>query len=74
VEESEPIFFVTGDNCAVQQLRRNAVGLFSCSMAQSVAFDSYSDMVDDLLANFERVDRMFRALGLNNAIVIEMMY
>jgi uncharacterized Rmd1/YagE family protein len=86
VEDSEPDV-VTGDFCVVQELNMKAVDVISNVLAQSVALDSYNDTVDDLLADFERInkavvvngslaaqyrDKMFRAVALNNAIFIEM--
>jgi uncharacterized Rmd1/YagE family protein len=85
-EEAEPDI-VTGDYCVVQELNMKAVDVISNVMAQSVALDAYNDMVDELLADFERInkavvadgnlaalhrDKMFRAVALNNAIFIEM--
>lgn len=79
---------VTGEYCVVQELNLKSVDVISNVMAQSVALDSYNDMVDDLLANFERIndkvitgeeklttadrDHMFRAVARNNSIFIEM--
>ncbi|KAG7348419.1 ACR COG1723 YagE family protein [Nitzschia inconspicua] len=85
-EETEPEI-VTGDYCVVQELNMKAVDVISNVMAQSVALDSYNDMVDELLVDFERInkavvvdgnlaalhrEKMFRAIALNNAIFIEM--
>lgn len=85
-EEVEPDI-VTGDYCVVQELNMKAVDVISNVMAQSVALDAYNDMVDELLADFERInkavvvdgnlkalhrDKMFKAVALNNAIFIEM--
>jgi uncharacterized Rmd1/YagE family protein len=86
LDESEPDI-VTGDYCVVEELNMKAVDVISNIMAQSVALDSYNDTVDDLLADFERINKavvvngnlaaqyrtkMFRAVALNNAIFIEM--
>jgi len=64
-----------------------AVDVISNVMAQSVALDSYNDTVDELLADFERInkavvqegnlatvdrDKLFKAVAANNSIFIEM--
>ena len=64
-----------------------SVDVISSIMAQSVALDAYNDTVDELLANFEKInqsvtstgnlrpvdrDKMFRAVARNNGIFIEM--
>jgi uncharacterized Rmd1/YagE family protein len=47
---------VTGEYCVVQELNMKSVDVISNVMAQSVALDSYNDMVDELLANFETIN------------------
>ena len=83
----DPEDIVTGDYCVVQELNMKAVDVISSVLSQSVALDSYNDTVDDLLADFERInkavvgegnlatvdrDKLFRAVAANNAIFIEM--
>jgi uncharacterized Rmd1/YagE family protein len=78
---------VSGDYCIVQELNMKSVDVISNVMAQSIALDSYNDTVDDLLANFEKIngkvtssgnlstidrDKMFRIVARNNSIFIEM--
>jgi hypothetical protein len=78
---------VAGEYCIVQELNMKSVDVISNVMAQSVALDSYNDTVDELLANFETINRqvtetgnlttvdrekMFRAVARNNSIFIEM--
>lgn len=84
--ESEDV--VTADYCVVQELNMKAVDVISNVMAQSVALDSYNDTVDELLDQFESInkkvmsgegglttsdrDKMFRTVAQNNGIFIEM--
>jgi uncharacterized Rmd1/YagE family protein len=79
---------VTADYCVVQELNMKAVDVISNVMAQSVALDSYNDTVDELLDQFEGInkkvmsgegglttsdrDKMFRTVAQNNGIFIEM--
>jgi uncharacterized Rmd1/YagE family protein len=83
----DPEDIVTGDYCVVRELNMKAVDVISSVLSQSVALDSYNDTVDDLLADFERINKavvgegnlatvdrhkLFRAVAANNAIFIEM--
>ena len=83
----EPVNVVTGEYCIVPELDMNGVAVISNIMAQTVALDSYNDMVDDLLANFARINTtvtktgsitatdknfLFRIVAQNNSIVIDM--
>lgn len=78
---------VTGEYCIVQEMNMKSVDVISNIMAQSVALDSYNEAVDELLAEFEKIngavtgsgdlktvdkDTMFRAVARNNNIFIEM--
>ncbi|KAL3938700.1 MAG: hypothetical protein SGBAC_006433, partial [Bacillariaceae sp.] len=78
---------VTGEYCIVQELNMKSVDVISSVMAQSIALDSYNDMVDDLLGQFERLnkkvtstgslqaterDSLFRTVARNNSLFIEM--
>jgi uncharacterized Rmd1/YagE family protein len=76
-----------GDFCVVQTLDMNATAVVSNVMAQTVALDSYSDTVDQLLANFATINstvtetgtfsqmersNLFRVVSQNNSIFIDM--
>jgi len=78
---------VTGDYCIVPELNMKCVDVISNIMAQSVALDAYNDTVDQLLADFERIntkvtvegnlttvdrDKMFRAVAQNNTIFLRL--
>ncbi len=78
---------VTGDYCLVDQLDMNNVAVISNIMAQTVALDSYSDIVDDLLHNFASINStvtktgsfsstdkssLFKTVAQNNSIFIDM--
>jgi uncharacterized Rmd1/YagE family protein len=78
---------VTGEYCVVQELNMKSVDVISNVLAQSVALDSYNDTVDELLANFARIngtvikqgnlttvdrDNLFRTVAQNNSIFIDM--
>jgi Uncharacterised ACR, YagE family COG1723 len=54
---------VNGDFCVVQVLDMNATAVISSIMAQTVALDSYSDIVDQLLANFADINSTFTDTG-----------
>lgn len=84
-EEHQPI--VTGDYCVVEELDMNGVSVIAHIMAQTVALDSYNDVVDDLLAGFakintgvaksgkfQRLDKefLFKTVAQNNSIFIDM--
>jgi len=77
----------SGDFCVVQTLDMNATAVISNIMAQTVALDSYSDTVDQLLANFASINstvtqtgtfsqmersNLFRVVSQNNSIFIDM--
>jgi uncharacterized Rmd1/YagE family protein len=88
MHESESEDVVSADYCVVQELNMKAVDVISNVMAQSVALDSYNDTVDELLDQFESInkkvmsgegglttsdrDKMFRTVAQNNGIFIEM--
>ena len=78
---------VNGDFCVVQELDMNCVAVISNIMAQTVALDSYSDTVDELLAHFASIngtvtqtgnftemekDNLFRVVAQNNSIFIDL--
>lgn len=79
---------VTPDYCIVHnELDMNGVAVISNIMAQTVALDTYSDMVDELLNNFAAInstvkktgkftstDRhfLFKTVAQNNSIFIDM--
>lgn len=84
--EEEP-FVVTGDYCIVPKLDMNGFAVISNIMAQSVALDNYNDTVDDLLANFAKINAtvtktgsfpptdmnfLFKTVAQNNSIFIDM--
>lgn len=77
----------SGDFCVVQVMDMNATAVISNVMAQTVALDSYSDTVDQLLANFAAINstvtetgtfsqmersNLFRVVSQNNSIFIDM--
>ncbi|KAI2502831.1 putative ACR [Fragilaria crotonensis] len=78
---------VNGDFCVVQDLDMNATAVISSIMAQTVALDSYSDIVDQLLANFASINStvtrtgsftemerssLFQVVSQNNSVFIDM--
>jgi len=78
---------VTGDYATLKELDMNAVAVISTIMAQTVALDSYSDIVDELLSNFASInstvkrtgnftamerDNLFKVVAQNNSIFIDM--
>jgi uncharacterized Rmd1/YagE family protein len=78
---------VTGDYCVVPKLDMNGVAVITNIMAQTVALDTYNDVVDDMLATFGRInstvtktatfqpserDNLFKIVAQNNSIFIEM--
>jgi uncharacterized Rmd1/YagE family protein len=85
--QSEDLPVVTGDFCLVDALEMNSVAVISQIMAQTTALDSYSDIVDELLANFASINSvvtrtgnftemeknsLFRVIAQNNSIFIDM--
>ena len=84
-ERTSPV--VTGHYCVVHELDMNNVAVISNIMAQTVALDTYADVVDDLLAKFERINSsvaksgefkksdknyLFKTVAQNNSIFIDM--
>ncbi|GAX17190.1 hypothetical protein FisN_10Lh038 [Fistulifera solaris] len=78
---------VTGDMCIVPELDVNGVAVIANIMAQTVALDSYNELVDGLLSNFAEInakvtetgkftqadkDFLFRSVAQNNSIFIDM--
>lgn len=79
---------VNGDFATVQELDINNVAVISTVMAQTVAFDSYNDTVDEMLAkfasingkvkktgNFTQMERetLFKIVAQNNSLFIDML-
>ena len=77
---------VTPDYVTVSHIDMNAVSVVSTIMAQTVAFDSYNVIVDELLANFAAInanvektgnfdmekENLFRVIAQNNSLFIDM--
>jgi uncharacterized Rmd1/YagE family protein len=78
---------VTGDYCTVDELDMNGVAVISNILAQTVALDSYNDMVDDMLSQFAKINQtvtnkgkfdashkqfLFQTFAKNNSIFIDM--
>lgn len=78
---------VNGDFALVRELDMMTCSVISTIMAQTVALDSYSDTVDELLANFASInstvkktgnftdmekDGLFKVVAQNNSIFIDM--
>ena len=78
---------VNADIAMVKELNINNVAIVSKIMAQTVAFDSYNDMVDELLATFASInstvkktgnftamerDTLFKVVAQNNSLLIDM--
>jgi len=78
---------VTADYCIVPELDMNGVAVISNIMAQSVALDTYNDMIERLLSNFESINQavtktgdfaaadvgfLFKTVAQNNSIFIDM--
>lgn len=76
------------DFAVVPKLTMDSVAVISTIMAQTVALDTYSDIVDGLLANFDSInssvkhtgnftsmdrEALFKAIAQNNSIMIDMM-
>ena len=82
-----PEQIITGDYCIVPEIDLNGVAVISNILAQTVALDSYNDMVDKLLSQFATINSavrasghfkhsdknfLFRTVAQNNAIFIDM--
>ena len=78
---------VNADFVTVKELDINNVAVVSTIMGQTVAFDSYNDTVDELLATFESInatvkrtgkikamerETLFKVVAQNNSLIIEM--
>jgi len=83
----ENAYVVNGDYCVVRELDMDCAAVISNVMAQTVALDSYSDTVDELLSKFASInatvtqtgnftemekDSLFRVVAHNNSIFIDM--
>lgn len=79
---------VNGDFATVRELDINNVAVISTIMAQTVAFDSYNDTVDEMLANFASIngkvkktgnftqmerETLFKIVAQNNSLFIDML-
>merc|ERR1719343_339023 len=77
---------VTPDYVKISHIDMNAVSVVSTIMAQTVAFDSYNIIVDELLAEFAKISahvektgnfdmekqNLFRVIAQNNSLFIDM--
>mmetsp|Transcript_3329 Transcript_3329/g.4850 ORF Transcript_3329/g.4850 Transcript_3329/m.4850 type:complete len:469 (-) Transcript_3329:274-1680(-) len=78
---------VTSDFAMVKELNINNVAVISTIMAQTVAFDSYNDVVDEMLATFDEInstvkktgnftamqkETLFKVVAQNNSLFIDM--
>lgn len=78
---------VTGDYCIVPELEINCVSVISNIMAQTVALDTYNDIVDDVLSEFFKInqdvtktgkfrasdrDFLYKTVAQNNMIFVDM--
>jgi uncharacterized Rmd1/YagE family protein len=86
VMPSAPRTRVTPEHCIVPELNMNAVAVISEVMAQSVALESYSEIVDSLLDNFGSLNSeisssskveldkklLFSKIAQNNRIFIDL--
>lgn len=79
--------FVTSDFAMVKELNINNVAVLSTIMAQTVAFDAYNDVVDEMLATFDEInstvkktgnftsmqkETLFKVVAQNNSLFIDM--
>lgn len=79
---------VQQDYVVIDALNIDSVAVISTIMAQTVALDTYSDIVDGLLSNFDKInssvkdtgtfsamdrEALFKAIAQNNSIFIDMM-
>eukprot|EP00593_Proboscia_inermis_P016959 CAMPEP_0171324280 /NCGR_PEP_ID=MMETSP0816-20121228/116087_1 /TAXON_ID=420281 /ORGANISM="Proboscia inermis, Strain CCAP1064/1" /LENGTH=195 /DNA_ID=CAMNT_0011823171 /DNA_START=546 /DNA_END=1130 /DNA_ORIENTATION=+ len=87
VKQTESDSHVNGDFATIKAFNMNNVAVISTIMAQTVALDSYNEMVDDLLGNFAKInftvkqtgnftamerERLFKVVAQNNSIFIDM--
>jgi Uncharacterised ACR, YagE family COG1723 len=54
----------TGDYCVLNELDMNGISVVSHVMAQTVALDTYNDMVDELLTKFAKINYKVTQTGL----------
>jgi Uncharacterised ACR, YagE family COG1723 len=59
-----PLHPTTGDYCVLNELDMNGISVVSHVMAQTVALDTYNDMVDELLTKFARINYKVTQTGL----------
>ncbi|GKY90414.1 hypothetical protein MPSEU_000015200 [Mayamaea pseudoterrestris] len=65
-QQQTPSRIVTGDYCVVPELDMNGVAVISNILAQTVALDSYNDMVDDMLSQFAKINSSITSSGVAN--------
>ncbi len=65
---------VNADFATVKELNINNVAIISRIMAQTVAFDSYNDMVDELLATFADINSTVKRTGNFTAMEKDMLF
>lgn len=85
--DMDRVAHANGDYATVRDLNMHSVAVVGTIMAQTVAIDSYSDTVDELLASFEGINSsvkktgnirnvekggLFKAVALNNSLSIDM--
>jgi Uncharacterised ACR, YagE family COG1723 len=59
-----PLHPTTGDYCVLNELDMNGISVVSHVMAQTVALDTYNDMVDELLTKFAKINYKVTQTGL----------
>ena len=65
---------VTSDFAMVKELNINNVAVISTIMAQTVAFDSYNDVVDEMLATFDEINSTVKKTGNFTAMQKETLF
>jgi Uncharacterized conserved protein len=85
--QMEDTAYVNADFATVKELNINNVAIVSAIMGQTVAFDSYNDTVDELLATFASInsnvkktgnftamerETLFKVVAQNNSLFIDM--
>jgi uncharacterized Rmd1/YagE family protein len=85
--QMEDTAYVNADFATVKELNINNVAIVSTIMGQTVAFDSYNDTVDELLATFASInsnvkktgnftamerETLFKVVAQNNSLFIDM--
>ena len=70
----ESIAHVNADFATVKELDINSVAIISRIMGQTVAFDSYNDTVDELLATFASINSKVKKTGKFSAMQTESLF